>query len=140
MPTIIPISRLINTSEFSALVHASSEPIFVTKNGYGDMAVLSMELWSAEFEGRGWGQAVEAPSEENLGRYVAALKAMDLLMRNANDERVSERWLAGGVPDGATEEDYESIAGDAVGFEDCCNLFIELMGSRELVRGGFCFE
>ena len=43
MPQIIPIRDLKNTSEVSERCHATSEPIFITKNGYGDMVLMSME-------------------------------------------------------------------------------------------------
>ena len=43
MPQIIPIKELKNTSEISDLCHKTDEPIFVTKNGYGDMVLMSME-------------------------------------------------------------------------------------------------
>ena len=46
MPQIRPISDLRNKfAEISHLVHESSEPIFLTKNGYGDMVVMSVELY-----------------------------------------------------------------------------------------------
>ena len=45
MPHIIPIKDLKNTSEVSELCHKSDEPIFVTKNGYGDMVIMSMEAY-----------------------------------------------------------------------------------------------
>ena len=45
MPQIIPIRDLKNTSEISQRCHAANEPIFVTKNGYGDMVVMSMEAY-----------------------------------------------------------------------------------------------
>lgn len=45
MPQIIPIRELKNTSQISAICHDSEEPIFVTKNGYGDMVVMSMETY-----------------------------------------------------------------------------------------------
>lgn len=45
MPQIIPIRDLKNTSEISAMCHSSNEPVFVTKNGYGDMVVMSMETY-----------------------------------------------------------------------------------------------
>jgi PHD/YefM family antitoxin component YafN of YafNO toxin-antitoxin module len=45
MPQIIPIRDLKNTSEISEMCHAVGEPIFVTKNGYGDMVVMSMEAY-----------------------------------------------------------------------------------------------
>lgn len=45
MPQIIPIKDLKNTSEISELCHKTEEPIFVTKNGYGDMVIMSMETY-----------------------------------------------------------------------------------------------
>jgi len=45
MPQIIPIKDLKNTSEISELCHKSNEPIYVTKNGYGDMVIMSMEVY-----------------------------------------------------------------------------------------------
>jgi PHD/YefM family antitoxin component YafN of YafNO toxin-antitoxin module len=45
MPRIIPIRDLKNTSEISKLCHTSKEPIFVTKNGYGDMVIMSMSAY-----------------------------------------------------------------------------------------------
>lgn len=45
MPQIIPIKDLKNTSEISQMCHSSEEPIFVTKNGYGDMVIMSMKIY-----------------------------------------------------------------------------------------------
>lgn len=45
MPQIIPIKDLKNTTNVSALCHRTDEPIYVTKNGYGDMVLMSMELF-----------------------------------------------------------------------------------------------
>ncbi len=45
MPQIRPITDLRNTTEISNLCHAGREPIFITKNGYGDMVVMSMEVY-----------------------------------------------------------------------------------------------
>lgn len=45
MPQIIPIRDLKNTSEISTMCHSSNEPVFITKNGYGDMVVMSMETY-----------------------------------------------------------------------------------------------
>ena len=45
MPQIIPIKDLKNTSEISDMCHRSEEPIFITKNGYGDMVIMSMEIY-----------------------------------------------------------------------------------------------
>ena len=43
MPQIIPIKDLKNTSEISEMCHKAEEPIYITKNGYGDMVIMSME-------------------------------------------------------------------------------------------------
>ena len=45
MPAIRPITDLRNTNEISEICHALIEPIFLTKNGYGDMVVMSMEAY-----------------------------------------------------------------------------------------------
>jgi prevent-host-death family protein len=47
MPIIKPISDLRNKSnEISELAHNSNEPIFITKNGEGDLVVMSMSHYS----------------------------------------------------------------------------------------------
>lgn len=45
MPQIIPIRDLKNTSIISKKCKESNEPIFVTKNGYGDMVIMSMKVY-----------------------------------------------------------------------------------------------
>ena len=45
MPTILPIRDLRNTSEISEIAHKMQEPIFITKNGYSDLVVMSAELY-----------------------------------------------------------------------------------------------
>ena len=45
MPVIIPIRDIRNTSEISELAHKKQEPIFITKNGYSDLVVMSSELY-----------------------------------------------------------------------------------------------
>ena len=47
MPQIIPIKDLKNTAEISDMCHKTEEPIYVTKNGYGDMVIMSMELYES---------------------------------------------------------------------------------------------
>ena len=47
MPQIIPIKDLKNTSEISDMCHKAEEPIYVTKNGYGDMVIMSMEFYES---------------------------------------------------------------------------------------------
>ena len=45
MPQIRPITDLRNTNEISDACHAVREPIFITKNGYGDLVVMSIETY-----------------------------------------------------------------------------------------------
>ena len=50
MPQIRPITDLRNTTEISDLCHARREPVFITKNGYGDLVVMSIETYEAMME------------------------------------------------------------------------------------------
>ena len=46
MPTIRPSSDLRNKyNEISEFCHENSEPVYITKNGKGDLAVLSIETF-----------------------------------------------------------------------------------------------
>ena len=45
MPQIIPIRDLKNTSDISEMCKTLQEPVFITKNGYGDMVIMSMETY-----------------------------------------------------------------------------------------------
>ena len=45
MIQIKPIAELRNTTEISEICHRSKEPVFITKNGYGDMVVMSIEAY-----------------------------------------------------------------------------------------------
>jgi prevent-host-death family protein len=46
MPTIRPSADLRNKySEISDLCHKYAEPVFITKNGTGDLAVMSIETY-----------------------------------------------------------------------------------------------
>lgn len=46
MDSIRPVSDLRNNfSEISKIVHETDKPVFLTKNGFGDMVVLSIEAF-----------------------------------------------------------------------------------------------
>ena len=47
---IRPITDLRNTTEISELCHAKKEPLFITKNGYGDLVVMSIEAYEEIIE------------------------------------------------------------------------------------------
>lgn len=49
MPIIRPVSDLRNNfSKISEAVHSDDEPIFLTKNGVGDMVVMSLEHYERQ--------------------------------------------------------------------------------------------
>lgn len=76
MPRIIPIRDLRNTSEISNMVHATQEPIFVTKNGYSDLVVMSAELYEKIAQVSRIDQAIfEAENEINNGAEPISLKS-----------------------------------------------------------------
>lgn len=45
MPRIIPIRDLKDTSKISKMCQEESEPIYITKNGYGDMVIMSVKIY-----------------------------------------------------------------------------------------------
>lgn len=47
MAYILPIKELKNTGKISELCHNTNEPIHITKNGYGDMVIMSAEVFNA---------------------------------------------------------------------------------------------
>lgn len=73
MKKIRPVSDLRNNfAEISKIVHDTNEPVILTKNGYGDMVVLSMEAFEAlQFESEIYTKLQEAErvAEETDVRY-----------------------------------------------------------------------
>lgn len=45
MPRIIPIRDLKNTSKISQMCREETGPIYITKNGYGDMVIMSVKVY-----------------------------------------------------------------------------------------------
>ena len=80
MPQIIPIRDLKKTSEISALCKDAKEPVFITKNGYGDMVIMSMETYERQMA------LVEvykklAEAEAELANDTPLLKAEDVFRK-----------------------------------------------------------
>lgn len=48
MPTIRPISDLRDTNKISELCHAQQEPVFITKNGYSDLVIMSAKAYERQ--------------------------------------------------------------------------------------------
>ena len=82
MSMIRPVSDLRNNfAEISKTVHETGQPVFLTKNGYGDMVVMSMEAFEKlQFESEVYEklQAAEKEAELSDTRYSSkdVLKAM----------------------------------------------------------------
>lgn len=82
MNPIRPVSDLRNHfAEISKQVHETAQPVFLTKNGFGDMVVLSMEAYeNLQFESEVYFklQAAEREAETTNTRYSSkdVLKAM----------------------------------------------------------------
>jgi len=45
VPTIRPISELKNTATISNLCHEIKAPVFITKNGYSDLVIMSIDTY-----------------------------------------------------------------------------------------------
>ena len=45
LPKILPINELKNTANISKICKESKTPIIITKNGYSDMVLMSVELY-----------------------------------------------------------------------------------------------
>ena len=83
MPQIRPITDLRNTTEISALCHAKREPLFITKNGYGDLVVMSIEMYEEMLDAARVDAANHAAEEayEADGVLMDAREALSSLRR-----------------------------------------------------------
>lgn len=78
MPIIKPISDLRNNfNEISRICHRNGEPIYITKNGKGDLVVMSLALYEKQ----------EALLELYQKLSVAELQS------DSNSERISHKDL-----------------------------------------------
>lgn len=85
MKMIRPVSDLRNNfAEISKTVHETAKPVFLTKNGYGDMVVLSMEAFeSLQFESEVYFKLQEAEREAELTDKRYSSKEVLQAMRTA---------------------------------------------------------
>lgn len=83
MPQIRPITDLRNTSEISDACHARREPVFITKNGYGDLVVMSIETYEEMLDCIATDKAI-ADAEQEIaagGQLLDAKEALGALRR-----------------------------------------------------------
>ena len=68
MDFIRPVSDLRNNfADISKTVHETAQPVFLTKNGYGDMVVMSMEAFEKlQFESEVYFKLKEAERKAEL--------------------------------------------------------------------------
>ena len=50
LPKVIPINELKNTANISKMCKDSNVPIIITKNGYSDMVLMSVDLYEQTME------------------------------------------------------------------------------------------
>lgn len=82
---IRPISDLRNNfADISKTVHESAKPVFLTKNGYADMVVLSMEAFeNLQFESEVYAKLREAEREAEITGQRFSSKDVLKAMRKA---------------------------------------------------------
>ena len=74
MPQIIPIKELKNTSEISEMCHRTED---ITKNGYGDMVIMSMENYESTMKQLAMYRDIEISERQiETGQVKDARKAL----------------------------------------------------------------
>lgn len=70
MMQIIPIKELKDTNNISRLCKENNDPIFVTKNGYGELVVMSMEYYQKFMEQEYVAKLINEAHEDYLNGNV----------------------------------------------------------------------
>lgn len=85
MTMIRPVSDLRNHfSEISKIVHETAQPVFLTKNGFGDMVVLSMDAYeNLQFESEVYFKLMEAEREAKASAQRFSSKDVLKAMKDA---------------------------------------------------------
>ncbi len=80
MPRIIPIRDLKDTAAISQMCNASNDPVFITKNGYGDMVIMSMKAYEERMLMQDvYANLAEAEDDVRAGKIINARSALDAL-------------------------------------------------------------
>ena len=86
MNAIRPVSDLRNNfADISKTVHETQKPVFLTKNGYGDMVVMSMEAYeNMQFESEVYFKLQEAEKQASLtGTRFSSKDVLKMLQKEA---------------------------------------------------------
>lgn len=88
MNNIRPVSDLRNNfAEISKTVHETKQPVFLTKNGFGDMVVLSMEAYeNMQFESEVYFKLKEAEMEAEINSTRYSTKDVLKALKNRAGE------------------------------------------------------
>ena len=77
MPRIIPIRDLKDTAAISQMCSESTEPVYITKNGYGDMVIMSMRAYEEKMYLLDvYAKLAEAEEEGRAGKTTDARQAL----------------------------------------------------------------
>ncbi len=80
MPRIIPIRDLKDTTAISQMCSESTEPVYITKNGYGDMVIMSMKVYEEKmFMAEVYSKLAEAEVEIKEGKASDAREGLNAL-------------------------------------------------------------
>lgn len=88
--SIRPISDLRNKfADISKKVHETNEPVFLTKNGYGDMVVMSIESYeSLKFESEIYFKLLEAEKSRKTSKRYSQADVFQELDNLTTDQNV----------------------------------------------------
>lgn len=81
MPKIKPITELRNTTEISEICHSELEPVFITKNGYGDMVIMSIETYEQIIEMNKIDNSIYDAENDSNKELLDAREALSALRR-----------------------------------------------------------
>lgn len=80
MPRIIPIRDLKDTTAISQMCNESNEPVYITKNGYGAMVIMSMKAYEEKmFMADVYAKLAEAEAEVREGKVSDAREGLKVL-------------------------------------------------------------
>lgn len=80
MPHIIPIRDLKDTAAISQMCNESNEPIYITKNGYGDMVIMSMKAYEEKMYLLDvYAKLADAEEEVRTGQVTEARQSLKAL-------------------------------------------------------------
>ena len=75
MPHIIPIKDLKKTGEISNLCRETMEPIYITKNGYGDMVIMNIQTYEEQMFVQDFHNKIEESEADVLAGRTKNAKA-----------------------------------------------------------------